>query len=72
MRDMYNCTCREASGMHIDNWNNGIYKEDMIGSFFRKIYTGEVRYPKEMLKNSIAPSLLSTKVQRRKVMCQET
>ena len=21
MRDIYNCTCREAGGMHIDNWN---------------------------------------------------
>ena len=38
----------------------------MKGSFFRKIYTGEVRYPKEMPKNSIAPSLLSTKVSTKK------
>ena len=38
----------------------------MICSFFRKIYTGEVRYPKEMPKNSKAPSLLSTKVSTKK------
>ena len=44
----------------------GILKEDMKGSSFRKIYTGEVRYPKEMPKNSIAPSLLSTKVSTKK------
>ena len=64
MRDIYNCTCREAGGMHIIII--GILKEDMKGSFFRKIYTGEVRYPKEMPKNSIAPSLLSTKVSTKK------
>ena len=63
MRDIYNCTCREAGGMHINNWN---IKGRHDRFFFQKNIL-EVRYPKGMPKNnSIAPSLLSTKVSTKK------
>ena len=42
MRDIYNCTCREAGGMHIDNWNI----KGRHDRFFFQENILEVRYPK--------------------------